>query len=111
MNRRKKTLHPDGLDPAPVVIGHHGPQDRPSPAFPNALSAAPRAAPVLQAKKRSKKAKDKKVLNNVVSLRVSDQEKQVLEAMTRSSSKNVSDIVREAIDLWLCKQRSFAGSS
>ena len=64
-----------------------------------------------QAKKRSEKAKDKKVLKNVVSLRVSDQEKQVLETMTRSSSKNVSDIVREAIDLWLSKHRSFAGSS
>lgn len=49
--------------------------------------------------------KDETSLTNVVSLRISDKEKQVLEKVTKSSSKNVSEIMREAIDLWLSRRK------
>jgi len=54
-------------------------------------------APKRTPRKRSRKI----VLKNVVSLRISDKEKQVLEKITRSTAKSVSDVVREAIEYWL----------
>ncbi|GAB7026042.1 ribbon-helix-helix protein, CopG family [Geotalea toluenoxydans] len=56
-------------------------------------------------RKMQKRRRDDSALTNVVSLRISDQEKRVLEKITRSSSKNVSEIVREAIDFWLAKRK------
>ena len=61
-----------------------------------------------KSKKKTKSLKEKSVLKNVVSLRVSDQEKEVLENITRSSSKNVSEIIREAIDFWISRGQSLA---
>ena len=57
------------------------------------------------AKKKPAKKKEGTVLKNVVSLRVSDQEKRLLERLTRSTSQNVSDLVREAIGFWLSKRQ------
>jgi predicted DNA-binding protein len=37
---------------------------------------------------------------NVVSMRISDEEKLVLEEMTRQSSKSISRLMREAIQLY-----------
>jgi predicted DNA-binding protein len=65
----------------------------------------------VEPKKKTAKRKDKSVLKNVVSLRVSDQEKRVLERITRSSYKNVSEIVREAIEFWLSKRQRLCGES
>lgn len=65
------------------------------------------------AKKRSprkKNPKDTPVLKNVVSLRVSDQEKRLLERLTRATSQNVSDLVREAIGFWLAKRHARSSS-
>ena len=45
-------------------------------------------------------------LQNIISLRISDQEKKMLEKLTRTTSKSVSDIMREAMDLWKSKRRS-----
>lgn len=56
-------------------------------------------------RKMQKRRRDDSALTNVVSLRISDQEKRVLEKITKSSSKNVSEIVREAIDFWLAKRK------
>ncbi|ACM21194.1 transcriptional repressor, HgtR-related [Geotalea daltonii FRC-32] len=58
-----------------------------------------------ESRKMQKRRRDDSALTNVVSLRISDQEKRVLEKITRSSSKNVSEIVREAIELWLAKRK------
>jgi hypothetical protein len=58
------------------------------------------------ARKKAKK-KDKEVLNHVVSLRISDQEKRVLERITEATRRNVSDVVREAIEFWLTKRKGF----
>lgn len=56
--------------------------------------------------KPSKKIKTKKQqLKNVISMRINDDEKKVLEKLTKSTSKSVSDIMREAIDLWTSKRR------
>ena len=60
---------------------------------------------------RKKSRKRKQVLNNVVSLRVSDKEKEVLEKITESSSKSVSDIVREAIEYWLARRQRLCKQS
>jgi len=57
------------------------------------------------AKRKSTKRKVNPVLKNVVSLRVSDQEKLLLEKLTESTSQNVSDLVREALGYWLSKRQ------
>lgn len=56
-------------------------------------------------KKKFRRRKDADVLHNVVSLRISDQEKYELEKITKTSSKSVSEIVREAIECWLAKRK------
>ena len=54
----------------------------------------------------SKKKKNRpEQLQNVISLRISDVEKKALEKLTKSTSKSISDIMREAIDLWSSKRR------
>ncbi|BCS52792.1 ribbon-helix-helix protein, CopG family [Geobacter sp. SVR] len=45
-----------------------------------------------------------KTLDNVISLRISDQEKRKLERVVKKTSKNMSDIMREAINLWINKR-------
>ena len=59
---------------------------------------------VARSRRKSAKKKESPVLKNVVSLRVSDQEKKLLERLTKSTSQNVSDLVREAIGFWLSKR-------
>lgn len=44
-------------------------------------------------------------LQNVISLRINDNEKKSLEKLTKSTSKSISEIMREAIDLWSSKRR------
>jgi hypothetical protein len=44
-------------------------------------------------------------LQNVISLHINDDEKRMLEKLTKSTSKSVSDIMREAIDLWRARRR------
>lgn len=58
----------------------------------------------VQSGRKATRRRDETARKNIVSVRVSDQEKQVLETITRSSSKNVSDIIREAIEFWLRKK-------
>lgn len=57
--------------------------------------------------KKSKRRKNEDALSNVVSLRISDQEKRELEKITKTSSKSVSEICREAIELWISKRKRF----
>jgi len=47
----------------------------------------------------------RKVRNNVVSLRITDQEKRVLDRIGRNTHTNLSDLVREAIDFWLTRRK------
>lgn len=61
--------------------------------------------------RKKREPKKEQVLKNVVSLRVSDQEKRLLERLTKSTSKNLSDLVREALGFWLAKGRGRATSS
>ena len=56
-------------------------------------------------KKRRGRRKIETALNNVVSLRVSDQERGLLEKITQTTSQSVSDVVREAIEFWLDSRR------
>ena len=43
-------------------------------------------------------------LQNVISLRINDVEKMMLEKLAKSTSKSISEILREAIDLWNSKR-------
>ena len=52
-----------------------------------------------------KKNNRKEQLQNVISLRINDDEKKTLEKLTKSTSKSISEIMREAIDLWSSKRR------
>ncbi len=56
-------------------------------------------------KQKAKRRRDESALTNVVSLRISDQEKRELEKITKSSDRNISEIVREAIEFWIAKRR------
>lgn len=56
-------------------------------------------------RKPQKSRIETKPLDNVISLRISDQEKKTLEKLTKATSKSVSDIMREAMDLWKSKRR------
>lgn len=56
-------------------------------------------------KKKFIRRKDTEVLHNVVSIRISDQEKRELEKITKTSAKSVSEVVREAIETWLARRR------
>ena len=56
--------------------------------------------------KVSKKKKERTAqVQNVISLRINDEEKKALEKLTKATSKSISDIMREAIDLWTSKRR------
>jgi len=56
--------------------------------------------------KAAKKKKDRTdQVQNVISLRINDEEKKALEKLTKATSKSISDIMREAIDLWTSKRR------
>ncbi|MDU0458600.1 MAG: ribbon-helix-helix protein, CopG family [Geobacter sp.] len=56
-------------------------------------------------KSSKKNKKETEQLQNVISLRISDDEKKTLEKMIKTTSKSISEIMREAIDLWRSKQR------
>lgn len=53
---------------------------------------------------RSKKSK-KDHLQNIISLRINDKQKLMLEKLSKATSKSISDIMREAVNLWSTKQR------
>jgi hypothetical protein len=57
-------------------------------------------------KSAKKKKNGKEQLQNVISLHINDDEKKMLEKLTKSTSKSVPEIIREAIDLWRSKRRS-----
>lgn len=52
-----------------------------------------------------KKRKETERLQNVISLRINDDEKKALEKLTKSTSKSITEIMREAIDQWQSRQR------
>jgi hypothetical protein len=60
--------------------------------------------------RESKSLKKKKTrpeqLQNVISLRINDDEKKALEKLTKSTSKSISEIMREALDLWSSRRRN-----
>lgn len=58
-----------------------------------------------QALNKKRRRRDESARKFVISLRISDQEKKVLEAAAESGSKNVSEVVRAALELWLQKRR------
>lgn len=60
---------------------------------------------IREPKSSRKKRKEAEQLQNVISLRINDEEKRALEKLTKSTSKSISEIMREAIDLWSSKRR------
>jgi len=56
-------------------------------------------------KSSRKNKKETEQLQNVISMRISDDEKKTLEKLIKTTSKSISEIMREAIDLWRSKQR------
>lgn len=63
----------------------------------------------IRASKDCKDVKKKKSkqehLQNIISLRINDDEKKTLEKLTKSTSKSISDIMREAIQQWSANRR------
>mgnify|MGYP003536339204 CR=1 FL=1 len=53
---------------------------------------------------RTKKIK-KDHLQNIISLRINDKQKITLEKLSKATSKSISDIMREAVNLWSAKRR------
>lgn len=59
--------------------------------------------------KENKTCKTKKIkkdhLQNIISLRINDKQKVMLEKLSKATSKSISDIMREAVNLWSAKRR------
>ncbi|MBV5340733.1 MAG: ribbon-helix-helix protein, CopG family [Deltaproteobacteria bacterium] len=60
---------------------------------------------IREPKSVKKKREKSEQLQNVISLRINDDEKRALERLTKSTSKSITEIMREAIDLWSAKRR------
>ena len=60
---------------------------------------------IREPKSTKKKRKETEQVQNVISLRINDDEKKTLEKLTKTTSKSITEIMREAIDLWRSKQR------
>ena len=56
-------------------------------------------------KSSKKKKSGKDQLQNVISLHINDDEKRMLEKLTKSTSKSITEIMREAIELWSSRRR------
>ena len=56
-------------------------------------------------KSSKKKKPGKDQLQNVISLHINDEEKRMLEKLTKSTSKSITEIMREAIELWSSRRR------
>jgi len=57
-----------------------------------------------ESKASRKKRKETEQLQNVISLRINDDEKKTLEKLIKTTSKSITEIMREAIDLWRARQ-------
>jgi hypothetical protein len=55
-------------------------------------------------RKSLKKEKRKKKLQNEITIRISDREKKQLEKHSHSTARSLSDIMREALDIWKFKR-------
>lgn len=60
---------------------------------------------VMATTKRNARKKVPKALNNLVSLRITDKEKRVLDRIIAANRMNLSDVVREALDFWLTRRK------
>ena len=58
-----------------------------------------------ESKSSKNKRKEKEQRQNVISMRINDDERKTLEKMSKTTSKSISEIMREAIDLWKSDQR------
>lgn len=69
----------------------------------------PRSAVTREPKSSKKSLKKKKErmdqLQNVISMRINDDEKRALEKLTKSTSKSIAEIMREAIAQWSLNRR------
>ena len=59
-----------------------------------------------ESKSLKKKRNRPEQLQNVISLRINDDEKKALEKLTKSTSKSISEIMREALELWSSRRRN-----
>ena len=62
-------------------------------------------ATIKDPRKETKAPKSEKSSKNLVSLKLSDQERRIMERITRATSKDASEIVREAFSFWLSKRQ------
>ncbi len=56
-------------------------------------------------RKVRKKRSENGPLKSVISMRIGNQEKMMLEKLARSTSRSVSEIMREAMDSWKTNQQ------
>lgn len=66
----------------------------------NSRNYIPRKPKGLKKKKGSTES-----IQNVISLKINDDEKRTLEKLTKTTSKSIPEIFREAIELWISKRR------
>jgi len=59
-----------------------------------------------ESKSLKKKKNRPEQLQNVISLRINDDEKKTLKKLTKSTSKSISEIMREALELWSSRRRN-----
>ena len=58
-----------------------------------------------ESKKNVKRRSDEQALKNVISLRIGDEEMALLARISKTTSKSISEIMREAFKGWQADQR------
>ncbi|MDK9717084.1 MAG: CopG family transcriptional regulator [Trichlorobacter sp.] len=62
-------------------------------------------AAIKEPRKQAKAPKSEKTSKNLISLKLSDQERRIMERITRATSKDASEIIREAFSFWVAKRQ------
>lgn len=56
-------------------------------------------------RKEFKDTKKERTTKNIVSLTLSDKERRVMERITKATSKEASDVIREAFSFWISRRQ------
>ncbi|MGE0920216.1 CopG family transcriptional regulator [Trichlorobacter lovleyi] len=60
---------------------------------------------IKEPRKEGKEMKKERTAKNIVSLTLSDKEQRVMERITRATSKEASEVIREALSFWISRRQ------
>ena len=60
---------------------------------------------IKEPRKECKDMKKERTARNIVSLTLSDKEQRVMERITKATSKEASEVIREALSFWISRRQ------